>query len=79
MADILTERGPRDRDRIDVHEEWECRDWSRKFGVRPKELKRAVRQVGNRAADVEHHFAARDGTMISGDHPVVSKNLEADY
>ncbi len=76
MADIMTERGTRDRNRIDVHQEWECRYWSKKFGVRLKELKRAVRQVGDRVADVERYFATREeGTTVSGDHPVAPSAL----
>ena len=56
MADDLTKRGPRDRDRINIHEDWEVRDWSQKFGVSPDELKRAVQQVGDRADAVRQHL-----------------------
>jgi len=42
MADDLTKRGSPDRDRIDVNEEWELRDRSKKFGASPEGLKRAV-------------------------------------
>ena len=56
MADDLTKRGSPDRDRIDVNEEWELRDWSQKFGVSPDELKRAVQQVGDRAEAVRQHL-----------------------
>ena len=50
---------PRDfggRNRIDVHDEAECRYWCRQFGVRPKDLKRAVRQVGHEPAAVQRYF-----------------------
>jgi hypothetical protein len=33
MADDLTQRGGQDRTRIDVGQEHELRDWSKKFGV----------------------------------------------
>ena len=56
MADDLSKRGSRDRDRITVNEEWELRDWSQKFGVSPDELKRAVQQVGDRADAVRQHL-----------------------
>ena len=44
------------RDRVEVHDETECRYWCREFGVRPKALKRAVRKVGNRPEDVRHEL-----------------------
>jgi hypothetical protein len=56
MADDLSKRGRPDRDRINVNEEWELRDWSQKFGVSPDELKRAVQQVGDRAEAVRQHL-----------------------
>jgi hypothetical protein len=56
MADDLSKRDSRDRDRINVNEEWELRDWSQKFGVSPDELKRAVQQVGDRADAVRQHL-----------------------
>lgn len=45
--------GTPDRDRINVHEEYELRDWSKKFGVSHEELKKAVKAVGTMARDVE--------------------------
>jgi len=56
MADDLTKRGSPDRDRINVNEDYELRDWARKFGVPPDELKRAVQQVGDRADAVRPHL-----------------------
>jgi hypothetical protein len=41
-----------DRKRIDVHEDYECRYWSEKFGVSADELKRTVATVGNRVDEV---------------------------
>ncbi|MFN2645144.1 MAG: DUF3606 domain-containing protein [Burkholderiales bacterium] len=56
MADDKSKPGRPDRDRINVNEEWEVRDWSQKFGVSPDELKRAVQQVGDRAEAVRQHL-----------------------
>jgi len=56
MADDQSKPGSPDRDRINVSEEYEIRDWSRKFGVSPEELKRAVQQVGDRADAVRQHL-----------------------
>jgi hypothetical protein len=56
MADNLSNRGSPDRDRINVNEDYELRDWSKKFGVTPEELKRAVQAVGDRAEAVRQHL-----------------------
>jgi len=53
MADNLQQRGGRDRARIDVHQDHELRDWSRKLGVSPEQLKRAVAAAGTDAKQVE--------------------------
>lgn len=46
----------RERTRIDVYSDTECRYWCREFGVRPRALKRAVREVGDRPEDVRHRL-----------------------
>jgi hypothetical protein len=56
MADDLNKRGSPDRDRINMGEEYEVRDWAKKFGVSPEELERAVQQVGDRADAVRQHL-----------------------
>jgi hypothetical protein len=56
MADDLSNRGSRDRDRINVNGDYELRNWSKKFGVSPEELKRAVQHVGDRADAVRQHL-----------------------
>jgi len=53
MSDDRTQRGGQDRKRINVNEDYEVTDWAKKFGVSPEELRRAVAEVGDRAADVE--------------------------
>lgn len=59
MADNLQSRGGQDRKRIDVHQDYELRDWSKKFGVTSEELKEAVKAVGNEADKVEAHLNGR--------------------
>lgn len=44
------------RTTVVVTDEAECRYWCRRFGVRPKDLKRAVRAVGSHPAEVEKYF-----------------------
>jgi hypothetical protein len=59
MADDLTKRGGRDRNRIDVGQDHELRGWSEKFGVSKEELKEAVQAVGTEASKVEQHLRER--------------------
>jgi hypothetical protein len=56
MADNLQDRGPQDRARINVHEDWEVRYWTEALGVSKEELERAVEQVGPSAAAVREHL-----------------------
>lgn len=60
MADNVNERGTRDRSRIDVSQEHECRYWSERFGVTPEELKDAVAQIGPRVEDIREWFNRQD-------------------
>jgi hypothetical protein len=53
MADDKTKKGSQDRLRINVHEDYELRYWSKKFGVTRDELKAAVQKVGVMAKNVE--------------------------
>lgn len=59
MSDDKARPGAADRIRINVQEEYELRDWSRKFGVAPDVLKAAVKAVGPMAKDVEAHLKSR--------------------
>jgi hypothetical protein len=53
MSDDKSTRGPADASRINVHEDYELRYWSQKFGVTAEELKAAVKSAGVMAKDVE--------------------------
>jgi hypothetical protein len=46
MADDLTNRGPADRARINVHEPHEVSYWTKALGVTEEKLKDAVKRVG---------------------------------
>jgi hypothetical protein len=59
MADDKSKRGGPDRDRIDVNDPDELRNWSKSLNKTPEEIKDAVRVVGNSATKVREHFAAR--------------------
>ncbi|KRC25590.1 DUF3606 domain-containing protein [Acidovorax sp. Root219] len=56
MSDDKTKTGGQDRTRISLTEDYEVRDWAKKFGVTVDELKAAVKAVGNDAKAVEAHL-----------------------
>ena len=56
MSDDKSMTGKPDRDRINVNEDYELQDWSKKFDVTPDELKSAVQKVGPMAKDVQPHL-----------------------
>jgi hypothetical protein len=56
MADNLNDRGPQDRSRVNVNEEWELQYWSKKFGVSAQQLRDAVKAVGTSAEAVGEHL-----------------------
>ena len=57
MTDNLAERGPRDRSRINISEDWECRYWSQQLGVTTEQLQEAVHQVGDAVEAVRAYLA----------------------
>jgi hypothetical protein len=56
MSDNLKQRGGQDRTRINVNEDYELRDWSKRLNVTPDRLKEAVQAVGDRADKVEQYL-----------------------
>ncbi len=56
MADNMENRGPQDRDRINVNEEHEVRYWTEALGVTREQLEAAVREAGVMAKDVREHL-----------------------
>jgi Protein of unknown function (DUF3606) len=46
MPDNLQNRGPQDRSRVNLNEEWELKYWTKEFRVSEDELRKAVRKVG---------------------------------
>jgi hypothetical protein len=56
MADDKSKAGTADRLRINVHANYELRDWSKKFGVTVDELKEAVYSAGPMADEVERYL-----------------------
>ncbi|WP_232494866.1 DUF3606 domain-containing protein [Novosphingobium kaempferiae] len=56
MADDKTNRGPQDRSRIALGEDYEVEYWTGKFGVSKERLEAAVQAVGSNADAVEQHL-----------------------
>lgn len=59
MSDDKTKTGGQDRSRINVNEDYELRDWAKKFNVSEEELIYAVNAVGTDARKVEEHLKNR--------------------
>ena len=63
--DDLTNRGPTDRDRINMNEDWEVRYWCSRYGATHEELVACVAEVGPRTADVEQRLRAMGKKIFS--------------
>jgi Protein of unknown function (DUF3606) len=50
--DNLTKRNQPDRSKINMHEDYEVKHWTKALGVTREELQKAVDKVGNSAAAV---------------------------
>lgn len=61
MSDSTEQRGGQDRKRINVNQDYELRDWSKKFNVTPERLKQVVKKVGDRAEAVERELKGERG------------------
>ena len=59
MPDNKKSVGKPDRDRINLSEDYEVQDWSKKFKVTPEVLKKAVKEAGSNAKDVEKFLAKK--------------------
>jgi hypothetical protein len=46
MSDDTSQRGPQDRSRINVEEDWEVRWWCVQFNCTEAHLRQAVKKVG---------------------------------
>ena len=61
MTDNTADRGPQDRSRISLSQDYEVRYWSERFGIDEAELRIAVKDVGPAVSDVEQYLASREG------------------
>lgn len=54
--DNLKDRGPQDRNRISLTEDWEVKWWTKSLGVSVIQLKEVVGKVGNSATKVKKYL-----------------------
>ena len=59
MSDNKGNRGSPDRDRIDINDPDEVRNWTKSLGVSKEELQRAVQAAGDRAEKVRECLRGR--------------------
>lgn len=59
MSDDLSKRRPQDASKINIHEEWEVRYWTKHFGCTREQLVAAVKAVGTGARAVEQYLKGR--------------------
>lgn len=56
MVDDLKNRGPQDRARVNVHEQWEVDYWCKDMRCREEHLRAAVKAVGVMVPDVRAYL-----------------------
>lgn len=59
MTDDTRKTGNPDRQRVNIHEDYELRDWAEKWGVSREQLMEAVAKVGTQADAVERELKGR--------------------
>ena len=59
MSDDLKQRGGTDRQRINVNQDYELRDWAKSLNTTPEKIKEAVQAVGDRADKVREYLSER--------------------
>ncbi len=62
MSDDTTNRGARDRARVNLSQDYERHDWAKRLGVGEDELREAVRAVGDSADKVKDYLGHRKHT-----------------
>ena len=59
MSDSKSNRGSPDRDRIDINDPDEVRNWTKSLGISKEELQQAVQAAGDRAEKVREYLGKR--------------------
>src|SRR5690606_14294400 len=66
MPDNTADRGPQDRSRISLEQDYEVRYWSQRFGIDEDALRSAVEDGGPSVDEVERYLASREGLHCRG-------------
>jgi hypothetical protein len=61
MSDDKNKSGGQDRQRINVHQDYELRDWAKSLNTTPERIKEAVQAVGDRAEKVREYLNEKPG------------------
>ena len=56
MSDDKTKAHGQARERINIHEDYELRDWAKSLKTTPERVKEAVQAVGDRADKVREYL-----------------------
>jgi hypothetical protein len=56
MSDDKSKAHGQDRERINIHEDYELRDWAKTLKTTPERVKEAVQAVGDRAEKVREYL-----------------------
>ena len=59
MSDDKSKSGGQDRERINVHQDYELRDWAKSLSTTPERVKEAVQAVGDRADKVREYLKGK--------------------
>lgn len=59
MSDDKSKSGGQDRERINVNQDYELRDWAKTLGTTPERVKEAVQAVGDRAEKVREYLGGK--------------------
>ena len=62
MSDDKSKSSGQDRQRINVHQDYELRDWAKSMNTTPERIKEAVQAVGDRAEKVREYVGQRKDT-----------------
>lgn len=60
MTDNLQQRGPHDRSRVSLDQDYEVRYWTNELGCTEEQLREAVRKVGSSADAVRREVRHSD-------------------
>lgn len=61
MSDDTSKAHGQDRQRINVNQDHELRDWAKSMNTTPERVKEAVQAVGDRADKVREFLGQREG------------------